>query len=104
MKPKSGMITAGILSLVMGFATTATAQEMDDPAVRARVRLHSFAPPCTGAAAFVCAALAIPLAIAAIDEAIDAACPGAFPPGQWPEDAQAAFPQYPEQWYRDCGD
>lgn len=63
---------------------------------------HEVPDPCEGAAVLVCAALAIPLAIAAIDEAIDAACPEAFPPGEWPDDALAAGPAYPEQWYRRC--
>ena len=64
------------------------------------------APPiddvCDGPAVLICAALAIPYLIATIDEAIDAACPEAFPPGQWPADATAAAPAYPEQWYRRC--
>ena len=93
MRYTSTLITAVMLTGILAATSPVKAQEMDDPA-----------DPCVGAAALVCAALAIPLAIAVIDEAIDAACPGAFPPGEWPEDAQAAFPQYPEQWYRDCGD
>ena len=56
---------------------------------------------CEGPAGLVCLALVIPAAIATIDEAIDAACPGAYPPGEWPEDA-GVRPAYPEQWYREC--
>lgn len=56
---------------------------------------------CEGPAALVCLTLAIPIGIAIIDEAIDRACPGAHPPGEWPEGV-GVRPAYPEQWYREC--
>lgn len=78
---------------ILAAALLTTPVMADDPPVVA---------PCDGPAALVCAALALPVAVALVDKAIDAACPGAYPPGQWPEEALAARPAYPEQWYREC--